>query len=76
LGLRGNAAREEGTDMLDIKMVGGDVYTGTIIYSNILQSYAPLKHCSDEFIVLRESSGKQRLLNRELIVSIYDNAQL
>lgn len=62
--------------MLEIKMVTGDVYTGTIIYSSsILPSYAPIKHCNDEFVTIRESSGTQRLLNRELIVSIYDTTQ-
>jgi hypothetical protein len=61
--------------MLKINMVNGETYTGRIIYSCILQSYAPLMHCNDEFIVLQDSSGKQWQLNRGLIVSIYDTTQ-
>ena len=62
--------------MLKIIMVNGDAYTGRIIYNSILPSYAPLLHCNDDFIVLlQDTSGKQILLNRGLIVSINDTTQ-
>lgn len=64
--------------MLEIKMINGDIFNGDIVYreSAVLQSYSALRLCADgEFIILREASGQQRMLNRFLIEYVFDSTQ-
>jgi hypothetical protein len=61
--------------MVEIKMVNGDTFSGDIIYNNIRQVYIPIKVCSQEFVVLQNSSGQQWLIAKNNIISIYDKTQ-